>query len=247
MTTNPPSKNESNLHPSLSRTQALTLIQEATSAKNLLRDCITSIRNMKYLDNDADTTFTLGSIGVEKLLKVILGCNTIEESGKWPSKRTLSRKWGHDIEKLNERVNSIISNRTHSGRGSSYTQQLATAITTNNIIPLLFKTFARYGNSGRFYYLNILATGDYDDREAPLELWEDLVCHITSSIDEFKRIPTGNVEIDDYVERTNNRIADELSTWWHSIYRLAQNDHFGTVAKTIAPQLWDPDQQNPNT
>lgn len=247
MTTIPPCKNESSLHPSLSRTQALALIQEATSAKNLLRDCITSIRNMKYLANDADTTFTLGSIGVEKLLKLILGCNTIEESGQWPSKHTLSRDWGHDIENLNERINTIISDSLHSGRSSNYTQELATKITTSSIIPLLFKTLACYGNSGRFYYLDILATGNNRDREAPLKLWEDLEDHITSTIDEFKQIPTENAEIDDYVKRTNNWIADELSNWWYSIYRLAQNDYFGTVAKTMAPQLWDPDQHNPNT
>ena len=246
MTTSPPSKVESRLHPSLSRTQALALIQEATSARNLLRDCITSIRNIKYLDHDADTTFTLGSIGVEKLLKVILGCNTIEESGQWPSKRTLRKDWGHNIETLNESVNTIILNSPQARSTNSYTRKLTTDITTSTIIPLLFKTFARYGNSGRFHYLDILATGDISNKEAPLKLWEDLEYHITSTIDEFKQIPTEIAEIDNYVNRTNNRIADELYTWWYNIYKLAENNYFGTVAKMIALQLWDFDQQNPD-
>lgn len=245
MTTNPPSKNESNLHPSLSRTQALALIQEATSAKNLLRDCITSIRNMKYIDNDADTTFTLGSIGVEKLLKLILGCNEINESGHWPSKQKLSREWGHDIQKLNDRINNILLSNTHVGRSNSYTQQLATQITGSSIIPLLFKTLACYGNSGRFYYLDILATGASGHNLPPLELWKDVEEHITSTFDEFAKVPTENTKMDDYVSRVNNLIADEVYKWWYCIYRLAQNDYFGPTAKMLASELWDFDQKAP--
>ena len=245
MTTNQSNQPRSNIDSTLSRTQMFALIQEATSAKNLLRDCIISIRNMLYLDSDADTTFTLGSIGVEKLLKLILGCNEINESGHWPSKQTLSREWGHDIQKLNNRINNILLSHNHAGTNNSYTQRLASQITGSSIIPLLFKTLACYGNSGRFYYLDILATGASGHNLPPLELWEDIVEHITSTYDEFAKLPTENAEIDDYVSRVNILIADELNKWWYCIYRLAQNDYFGPTAKMLTSELWDLDQKAP--
>ncbi len=245
MTTNRSNQPRSNIDSTLSRTQMFALIQEATSAKNLLRDCIINIRNMIYLDSDADTTFTLGSIGVEKLLKLILGCIEINESGHWPSKQKLSREWGHDIQKLNDRINNILLSNTHVGRSNSYTQQLATQITGSSIIPLLFKTLACYGNSGRFYYLDILATGASGHNLPPLELWKDIEEHITSTFDEFAKVPTENTEIDDYVSRVNNLIADEVYKWWYCIYRLAQNDYFGPIAKMLASELWDLDQKAP--
>lgn len=245
MTTKRSNDPGSTIDPRLSRTQMFALIREATSAKNLLRDCIISIRNMIYLDSDADTTFTLGSIGVEKLLKLILGCNEINEVGHWPSKRTLSKDWGHDIEKLNNLVNKILLSKTHTGRSSNYTQQLTTRITGSNIIPLLFKTLACYGNSGRFYYLNILATGASNHNRPPLKLWEDIEEHITSTFSDFAKVPTDNKGIDNYISRVNNLIADELYTWWFCIFKLAQNNYFGPTAMILASELWDLDQKAP--
>jgi hypothetical protein len=86
----------SRLHPALSDQQAYALINEIQSAKNLLRDPISAIAELREPPIHGDTVFTLGSIGVEKAMKIMLGCDEVEQNGQWPSLNTL-KGWGHDI------------------------------------------------------------------------------------------------------------------------------------------------------
>lgn len=89
MTAIPPHGAGAALHPALSPRQGMAMLQETSSVRNLLRSTVDAIRQMRYLDADADPVFTLGSIGVEKALKAILGCKNVEDTGHWPSKELL--------------------------------------------------------------------------------------------------------------------------------------------------------------
>ena len=52
-----------------------------------------------YLSEQDDAVFTLGSIGVEKALKIMLRYNEVAAMQKWPAKSVL-QNWGHDIENV---------------------------------------------------------------------------------------------------------------------------------------------------
>ncbi|GAA1809641.1 hypothetical protein GCM10009713_19080 [Brevibacterium celere] len=77
------------LHPALSTRQGFALLGEAGSVRNLLRDSVEAIRSLRFVSLHGDGVFTLGSIGVEKAMKVMLGCTEVEAAGSWPSKKTL--------------------------------------------------------------------------------------------------------------------------------------------------------------
>lgn len=72
------------LHPALSPRQGFALLEEAESVRNLLRDSVEAIRRLRFVSLHGDGVFTLGSIGVEKAMKVMLGCNEVEVAGSCP-------------------------------------------------------------------------------------------------------------------------------------------------------------------
>ncbi|QAY63549.1 hypothetical protein ET495_10145 [Xylanimonas allomyrinae] len=61
--------------------------------RNLMRDSIQAIRGMRFVGTNGDAVLTLGSIGTEKTMKVLLGCAAVENAGSWPTKKQL-KAWG---------------------------------------------------------------------------------------------------------------------------------------------------------
>lgn len=140
------------LHPALSQQQGFALLEEALSARNLLRDCIEAIRGMRYVSLQGDAVFTLGSIGVEKAMKIMLGCAEVEVLGTWPTQATL-KCWGHDLETLDQRLSAALQGGLSKATSGGYAATLATRIGDSQTLPLIFETFSRYG-----YLENVLRT-----------------------------------------------------------------------------------------
>ncbi len=227
------------LHPALSTRQERALIEEAGSVRNLLRDSVDAIRGLRFVSANGDAVFTLGSIGVEKAIKVMLGCNTVEASGSWPSRKTLMH-WGHDIEILNGLLESAVQDGLANCTQVPYSDALAVRISRSTVLPLLFATFARYGKLGRFHHLDILATDEPGSDDPPAEYWERVELRITTTDSELREVPYGdNQALDDYEKRLRGRIADELEIWWFCVHRLGVQGCFGQLAKKVGWEIWD--------
>jgi hypothetical protein len=157
----------------LNDTQVFALINETQSAQNLMRDAVASIEAFREPIVDGDRVFTLASIGVEKTLKLILGCADLSATGDWPSKKTM-QGWGHDINKLNTLAMTMIRENQHLGTAQGYVEVLVERIESNETLRLLFETLTRYGKSGRFHYLDVLGNGESGQYEAPGAYWTEL-------------------------------------------------------------------------
>lgn len=234
------------LHPALSIRQGFALIEEAGSVKNLLRDSVDAIRSLRFVSLHGDAVFTLGSIGVEKAMKVMLGCNNVEAMGSWPSKKTLRDDWGHDIQALNDLLGSAIegglTNCTHVG----HAETLASRISGSTTLPLLFAAFARYGKSGRFHHLDVLATDEPGLDDPPSAYWARVELHIRTTDPVFREVPYGdNRALDEYEKKLRGRIADELETWWFCVHRLGVHGCFGELGKKIGWEIWEPGRPEP--
>lgn len=179
-------------------------------------------------------------------MKIMLGCDEVETSGSWPTKKTLQHDWGHDIQVLNELLGSAIAGGLTRSTHIAYAETLADRITASTALPLLFATFARYGKSGRFHYLDVLATDDPGLEDPPSEYWERLESSIRSSEPQFREVPYGdNQALDEYAARLRNRIADELEAWWFCVHRLGMQGCFGELGKTIGSAIWEPGRPEP--
>lgn len=128
----------SGLHPALSMRQGFALIEEAGSVRNLLRDSVEAIRNLRFVSLRGDAVFTLGSIGGgENDEKVMLGCRDVGALGSWPSMKKLKYEWGHDIEALNTLLGSAIEDGLAGSTHVEYAETLASRISGNTVLPLL--------------------------------------------------------------------------------------------------------------
>ncbi|WP_410632922.1 hypothetical protein [Amycolatopsis sp. cmx-4-83] len=195
---------------------------------------------------DGDAVFSLGSIRTEKTMKVMLGCKAVEDTGKWPTKQQL-RDWGHDIEKLNARVLAAVGDDVDRTTATGYATQLGKHIAESTVIPLVFAAFARYGKSGRFHHLDILATDEPGELDQPYDYWERVELHVRETSPEFREIPYGdNGELDAYKERLRGFIADELDAWWFCVHRLGVQGCFGELGKTIGREVWEPGRPEPS-
>lgn len=213
--------------------------------RNLMRTSIQAIRDMRYVHIDGDAVFTLGSIGVEKAMKIILGCVTVDNAGAWPTKKVL-KSWGHDIEELNSRVLTAIDEGVKHTTATGYSAYLAEHIKESTLLPLVFAAFARYGKSGRFHHLNILATDEPGEHDKPSDYWERAELHVQESRPEFREVPYGdNAALDAYEKKLRRSIAGELDAWWFCLHRLGVQGCFGGLGKKVGWQIWEVDRPTP--
>lgn len=145
-----------------------------------MRDAVEAIRGLRHPLLHGDGIFTLGSIGVEKIAKILLGCAAVERDEAWPSMKTLLG-WGHDIDKLTRSVTETARAGIGQATATDYTEAVLSRIEKSTLLPLLFATFSRYGRAGRFHYLDVLATDELCDLESPQNHWSRLENHVTQS------------------------------------------------------------------
>ncbi|WP_345802890.1 hypothetical protein AAIB33_07350 [Microbacterium sp. AZCO] len=236
-----PANDRSRLHSALSDRQALALIQESQSALNLMRDSIDAIRGLRHPLLHGDAIFTLGSIGVEKIAKILLGCAAVERAGAWPSMKTLLG-WGHDIDKLSRMVTETARGGIGQSTATGYSETVLSRIEQSTILPLLFATFSRYGRSGRFHYLDVLATDELGDFESPHNHWSRLENHVTYSDPATFGGPISGDwgDLDAQLVHLAEVIADELEIWWFAVHICALQGRFGSLGKRAAFVIWDP-------
>ncbi|QAY63548.1 hypothetical protein ET495_10140 [Xylanimonas allomyrinae] len=129
---------------------------------------------------------------------------------------------------------------------TGYSARLAEHVQQSTVLPLLFAAFARYGRSGRFHHLDILATDDPGILDQPTEYWERVERHVREIRPEFQNVPFGdNAAFDGYQKRLRGFIADELDAWWFCVHRLGVQGCFGELGKTIGWEIWDPGRPPP--
>ena len=219
--------------------QSFALLNEAQSAQNLLRDTVDATLHLRHPTLQGDAVFTLGSIGVEKLMKVVLGLVHLRDHGEWPSVKTM-KGWGHGVLEMNDLVMATIEANIHQATHSPYVQQLVDSLKGDIQWPLLVATFNRYGLSGRFYYLDHLAQGRPSDWEAPIEFWNRLEQSVTDARPEILSLilSSDRGESERGYALLSHASAKSLNNWWHLVYRAAIQGCFGERGKTIGFEIW---------
>lgn len=233
-------ENQNSLTTAVSEQQRLALIGEAQSALNLMTDSISAIRTLREPRLHGDAVFSLGSIGVEKIMKILLGCAEVERSGAWPTKEVLQSTWGHNIRRLSADVVSAARAGLHSSSNRDYAEALLDRIEASTILPLLFATLSGYGLSGRFYNLDVLATDDPGKYASPLDEWYALETHVAMIEPRLHgRIPGDPEGLEEQLAILSDTISDELEAWWYCVHALALLKCFGLLGFQISIGMWD--------
>jgi len=231
------------IDPSLSVAQGFALLSEAQSARNLMRDAVAAIASLREPVVHSDAVFTLGSIGVEKTAKILLGCAAVETDGRWPTLKMMMG-WGHDIETLVTLVLDTATERQSDAVATDYVATLIGGIRSSRALPLLFSTLSRYGRSGRFHYLDILATGEAGEYDAPAQYWDRLEVEVATSLG-GSPLDATPAEFEAFLARVSAATARELDQWWFSMHRLAIQGCLGALGKKVGWELWPYERADP--
>ena len=218
--------------------QSIALLNEAQSAQNLLRDAVDAIVNLRHPVVHGDTVFTLGSIGVEKLMKIVLGLVYLRDDGAWPTVTTM-KGWGHGVLEMDTLLTSTLDSNLNSATHRPYVESLLQAHELDQQWLLLAAVFNRYGLSGRFYYLDHLANGRPGEWVAPVEFWNRLERSITDAHPDILAMVVGSPDDAEQGYAMLSRVsAISLDNWWFLIHRAAIQGCFGERGKTIGWEIW---------
>jgi hypothetical protein len=152
----------------LDQQQGFAFLSEATSTRNLLAYGIRVVRTGVFSDTTRDPILTMLSIGVEKLYKLTLGLVTLDRDKSWPTKVQM-KAYGHNLLDMHAAVLEHLDFRK--ADMTPYVRNLLAEVQADPVIPPLIAALGRYGQGGRFYYLDLL--GDSPQKwEHPDEHWQ---------------------------------------------------------------------------
>ena len=221
--------------PHLDREKAFALIEEMSSARNLLAYGTRVVRTSVFIDTTRDPILTMLSIGVEKLYKLTLGLSSLDTSQTWPTKRQM-KDFGHNLVDMHSTVMTELSKRT--AVSSEYVRGLLAEVEADAVVVPLIDTLGRYGQSGRFYHLDRL--GDTPQPwESPTEYWhrmEDVVLQepqIAAAFTAATEFPLTSELWDHLHTLINQRIADSVERLWTMIAVCGRNHALGEAGATF--------------
>lgn len=225
--------------PYLDREKAFALIEEMTSARNLLAYGTRVVRTAAFLETTRDPILTLLSIGVEKLYKLTLGLASLDTSQSWPTIDQM-KGFGHNLADMHSSIMAELSARTASS--TEYVRSLVAEVEADPVVIPLIATLGRYGRSGRFYHLDRL--GDAPQPwDSPGEYWqrmEDAVIQdqqVARAYTAALEASSNNALWDQLASSINQRIADTVERLWTMIAVCGRNRALGEAGTTFGFEI----------
>ncbi len=214
--------------------QEINLIQETDSAKHLIAYGIRSLRTAAFIETTRDPIMTMLSIGIEKALKLALGLLHIEENRTWLAARVLKIEYRHDLVKMEALLREAIRTNTARATHPYWVDQALTAIDTDPVWPALVAALNRYGQEGRFYYLDALAENPQRE-ESPQVFWDAAESVALKSDPTLKDLFDRMMHVyslsDEFYQKLNERMADSLQRFYDLISMAAVQGVLGERGK----------------
>lgn len=193
------------------------LIQESDSAKHLLAYGIRALRTAAFIETTRDPIMTMLSIGVEKMLKLGLGLLNVEENRVWLPARVLKYDYRHDLITMEALLREAIRNNVGRATHRSYVDQALAAVDADPVWPHLVSALNRYGQEGRFYYLDALAENPQRE-ESPQTFWDAAERVALENEPELNHLFHQMLEdfslTGEFYRKLNERMADSLQRFW---------------------------------
>lgn len=218
----------------LSQLQEINLIQESDTAKHLLAYGIRVLRTAPLIETTRDPIMTMLSIGIEKMLKLGLGLLHVQGNRVWLPARVLKNDYRHDLIKMEALLREAIRDNVDRATYRYYVDQALAVADTDPVWPPLVSALNRYGQEGRFYYLDALAENPQRD-ESPQTFWDTAervaVENEPELNDLFQRLLRDYSLSDEFNKKLNERLADSLQRFWDLVTMAAVQGVLGDRGK----------------
>ena len=177
---------------------------------------------------------TMLSIGVEKALKLGLGLLYVEENRVWLPARVLKTEYRHDLVKMETLLHEGIRNNLVRATHRKWVDQAISAVDNDPVWSSLVVALNRYGQEGRFYYLDALAENPQRE-ESPQVFWdaaERVALENEPELNDlFHRMINDYSLSDTFYRKLNERMADSLQRFWDLLAMAAVQGVIGDRGK----------------
>lgn len=219
----------------LNQTQAFALIFETTSTRNLLGYGLWALRNARFWETTRDPILTMLSIGVEKLLKMSLGLTHVAEQAEWPPLAKFRDTWRHNIVSMHDDLMQTIRRRLPEATHPAYVESQLVEVEADPVLPVLMAALSRYGQSGRFYYLDELALSPQTG-EDPSHMWseaENVALRLDPVMKAKFEAASGSAPdvFDAFIHELEARMAESIERWWDVIALAGKHGILGERGK----------------
>lgn len=212
---------------------ALALMQEANDAAALFGQGLAAVGRMRSDYEDAVAVMALLALGAEKMLKLTIGLNRVEQSGTWPPKVEMIGL-GHRIKEAERRARSALN--TEPGTSVGWMGDLKSQVDADPVLPQVLEALHRFGDRGRFYFLDYLGEAPQPG-PAPSILWQQMTTAIARRDGELLAAIAGGATAAQGRAQVNAIIGGSLRRWWELYVTAWRTGVIGEQAKQFAPEI----------
>lgn len=215
--------------------QSFAFLGEMTSTRNLLAYGIRVLKNAPFFDTTLDPILTMLSIGVEKYFKLIIGVISLSDTGEWPTTAEMKRH-RHGIYAMWEHVRQEVGVRVDPT--NEYLARLLATVDADEVLPAILDVLDRYGQSGRFYNLDMLGDSP-QEKLSPEQMWAGVTEAAHADPESQVKFTAAMVDLtnneawDEYHRAICARVAVALERMWEMLSRMGMNNVFGDTGRTL--------------
>ena len=211
----------------------ITLDREANDAACLFSHGLAATSRIRHDYHDAVAAMSLLALGAEKMLKLTIGIQRVCLTGVWPSKNYM-RRIGHRVERADRRARLLLDGNR--GEAHGYVQELMAKVDADLTIAEVLKVLDRFGNEGRFYFLDALGE-EPQTQTAPHFLWGGLM---SSLIKVNPGLGSRMADPQDWKQARpllNQMVVTSLASWWEFYRAVWTTGVIGDDAKQYSQTL----------
>lgn len=214
-------------------TQNLMLGEELLTSIRLLK---TGLRELNRMDGSTDffhLPILLLASGFERMMKTIVCCHCLKESGSFPRRSTFTRsRRGHDLVNLLDRVTRECFSDNYLSRIPAARSDIS-FLRDDTKLNALVQILSDFGQSARYYNLNIVLN-ELNPGPSPEEEWQKLESEVLENIPLWFELISDPKQYDSVHERINQVLTIQLERFARALSRLFTIGGLGSYAKQIS-------------
>ncbi|GAB3832548.1 hypothetical protein ACFPIJ_36350 [Dactylosporangium cerinum] len=212
----------------------LALIRESNDAAALFSRGLDALRAIRHDYTDAVAVMSLLALGAEKMLKLTIGLASRDQGAAWPSKDHMRRNIGHRVLKADQVARPLLD--THSGTAPGMLADLKQQVNHDPVVPQALRALDRFGDAGRFYFLDTLASAN-QLQDAPQTLWAEMTAAIAEGNSDLLADLASPDRYSHGRRQLNDTVTSALTRWWHLYATAWRTGAIGDEAKQYASEL----------
>jgi hypothetical protein len=212
----------------------LALIRESNDAAALFSRGLNALRAIRHDYSDAVVVMSLLALGSEKMLKLTIGLAGRDQGTGWPSKEYMRGNVGHRVLMADQVARPLLD--TNPGTAPGMLAELKQQINDDPIVLQALGALDRFGDAGRFYFLDTLASAS-QPQASPQTLWAEMTATVAQDYPDVLAELASSERYDQARQQLNDLVAGALTRWWHLYAAAWRTGAIGDEARQYGSEI----------